>query len=50
MDFLEIPKINNVLILMSATQSRLKGFVMIRMNAQILLAHMNAFAQLGLFK
>ena len=35
---------------MSATQSRLKGFVKIRMNAQILLAPMNAFAQLALSK
>ena len=50
MDFLEIPKINSALILMNATQSQLKGFVMIHMNAQILLAPMNAFAQLVLFK
>ena len=35
---------------MSATQNHLKGFVMIHMNAQILLAPINAFAQLVLFK
>lgn len=50
MDFKDIPKINAASISMSATPNHLKGFAMIHMNAQILLAPINAFAQLVLFK